>query len=102
MEQTPPCPTRFVVGRGGPPEPLQARIVGLPAVDVRGQNRTRRRFPLRIRGHTLGAAVAIVNLELQPQREPLAIHVALAIEAQMAAVPSIAQDRPDGVVAGTE
>src|SRR5206468_6148926 len=60
------------------------------------------RLPLRVGDDALDAAVAIPNLELEPEREPLAVDVALAVEAEVAAVPAVAQHRADRVVAGAQ
>ena len=102
IQQDDGSPPGIVVRRCGPAGPLETGVVCLSAVDVRRLNRTRGRLPQRVGADVLDAPVLIEDLELQAQSDPPAIDIAPALEAELAAVPAVAQDRAGRVVAGLE
>ena len=79
---------------------LETRVVGLAVVDLRHQDRARGRLPALVRPDDLLAPVLVGDLDLQQQRQPVAVDVApIDAPGQVPAVPAVAELDPDGVVA---
>ena len=87
----------IVVAGATPSRLLESRIVGLAVVDVGHQDRSGRGFPLSIRADDLRVAIRVANDDLREQSESPAVIVALTLEADVAAIPSIAECHPDCV-----
>src|SRR5204863_1395621 len=84
-------PLTIIVRRTTPPGTLRARVIGLAAVDVGGEDRAGSGLPGRVGRDALDLPVLIDDLELHAKPDPLAVHVAAAIKPELTTVPAIAQ-----------
>src|SRR6266849_2649352 len=99
IDQRDRCPLVIIVWRARPPVELTARVVRLAAVAVGRDDGTRRGLPAGVRYDAIRTPALIANLELSAQTKPPAVEIALAEEAELSAIPAIAQHRADRVVA---
>ena len=95
-------PVGVRVARGAPARALQAGVVGLAVVDVRAADRPRRRLPRVVRPHGHDAAVRVLDPDLAPQGEAIAVDRAPVGPGEEAAVPAVAQGGADRVLAGAQ
>ena len=81
---------------------LEPRVVGLAHVEVGGEDRAGRRLPLLVGADRLDPAVGVLDPQLAQQAEALAVDVPPVPPREEAAVPAVAEQRADRVVAGAQ
>src|ERR1019366_4965015 len=89
-----------VVGSGRPAGTFQSRVVRLAAIDVGGADRAGGRLPRTIGRDGHGATIGVVDLQLHQQCDGSAVVVLATVEAEVATIPTVAEDDADGVPAG--
>ncbi len=82
-----------------PPVDLESGVVGLPLVEVGGEERAGGRPPVFVGGDHVGGAVVVGDLELGEQAEPFAVDVAQHVPLEEAAPPAVGHDRAEHVLA---
>ena len=90
-------PRTIIVTRATPAGLLETRIIRLAVVDVGHENWAGGCLPLLGRTDDLRLAVSVAHDELREQAESRSIVVALALEAEMPAVPSVTEHRAECV-----
>ena len=95
-------PSARVVARRAPAGPLEPCVVRLAHVDVRHEDGTGGRGPRPVGAHRLDPPVFVLDPELGEKSETLPVDVAPVLPGQVAAVPAVAEGRPDRVLAGAQ
>src|SRR6185295_6532197 len=77
-------------------------VVGLAVIDLGHQNGTSRRLPVLIRRDDLFTPVLVVDLELREKSKPPPVQVARVLATEITAVPSVAENHTNSIVAFTK
>ena len=86
------CPARRVEPDCRPSRTLLARVVRLAEVHLRGENWPRGGGPLAVARDHLVPSAGERHVDLREQRDPVAVDVALAAEADLAPIPAAAEN----------
>src|SRR6266496_1389284 len=92
-------PISVVIARLRPAAFLQPRVISFAMIDFRHQDRPGARLPILIGPHNFLTAVFVFDLNLYQQRQPVTIEIRLPAKADVAAIPAIAEDYANGILA---
>ena len=96
------APTGLRRSRHAPVPEIPTRVVGLPVIDVRRNDRAVTHLPTASRGHAHLASVVQFDVQARKNLRMGPVMITLVFPEQRAGIPPVAEDRAEGVVARTE